>query len=151
MDSFTPSDICACIIVDVHVEKQKLDWGFFLQHADDNMRVVDARLAPWQRRVGRWLLPRSLRVLRVEEPHDLLRWHWYSAQVSSRHGDTVSRRKKASVIVILQGFVMYFKVLLSPRKNQSNITNMSSKCSHGEFEAACDVKQLSYFNLSQFY
>lgn len=65
-----------------------------LQHAGDSVRVVYARQSPHQRRVGGWLLPRRVRVLWLEDSHNLLFWHWYSPQVSSKHGDTVSRRAK---------------------------------------------------------
>lgn len=79
----------------------RLIWGIFccdpaqIQHADDNMRAADAHHAPRQRLLGGcWLLPCCLRVLRVEVSHHLLLWHWYSAQVPSKHGNIVSRRTK---------------------------------------------------------
>lgn len=68
-----------------------------IQHAGDNVRAVYARQPAYQQlRVGGcWLLPDCLRVLRVEDSeHHLLLWHWYSPQVSSKHGDAVSRRTK---------------------------------------------------------
>lgn len=79
----------------------RLIWGIFcsdpaqIQHADDNMRAADAHHPPRQRFLGGcWLLPCCLRVLRVEVSHHLLLWHWYSAQVPSKHGNIVSRRTK---------------------------------------------------------
>lgn len=64
----------------------------WIQHAGDNMRAARARQPPCERRVGGWLLSGCLRVLRVEDSHHLLLWHWHSAQVPSVDGDAVSRR-----------------------------------------------------------
>lgn len=110
-----------------------------LQHAGDNMCAVYARHPPYQRRAGGWLLSCCLRVLWVEDSHNLLLWHWYSPQVSSKHGDTVSRRTKRVCKSDSAGSFFFFrhfecKVLLTPRKNHYNITNIPPKCFQRDLE-----------------
>lgn len=134
----------------------RLFWGIFcsdralIQHADDKMRAVYAHPPPRQRLLGGccccwWLLPCCLRVLRVEVSHHLLLWHWYSAQVPSKHGNIVSRRTKR--ICKSASYILNVKCSQARGKSFEHHMIISSKCSQRDSEPDCCVKWFFHFRV----